>query len=215
MYTGFDKYNWIKSVSHSSATNLAPVSIRIETWRASCPDVLIYHKSRATYWVIVKSCTFRFLSSIYPNLSVRWRPMATSPTAQCWWCQCPSQTRDHLFKVCPEWKMQQKILWAEVQKETGRWKSRWTVRDLLADGRCGQVVLDFLSSTDVGRLVPPLEEGDARSDVSEWELRERREREEEREAEVEELGAAGELGAREELTLFLPTPSFVASVDEE
>ena len=31
MYTGFDKYNWIKSVSHSSATNLAPVSTRIET----------------------------------------------------------------------------------------------------------------------------------------------------------------------------------------
>ena len=43
--------------------------------------------------------------------------------------------------------------------------------------------------------MPPLEEGDARSEVSEWELRERREREEEREAEAEELGAAGELGA--------------------
>jgi len=27
------------------------------------------------------------------------------PDAQCWWCKCPSQTRDHLFKVCPEWKM--------------------------------------------------------------------------------------------------------------
>jgi len=77
------------------------------------------------------------------------------PTAQCWWCQCPSQTRDHLFKVCPEWRMQQKILWAEVQKETGRWKSRWKIRDLLADGRCSQAVLDFLSSTDVARLVPP------------------------------------------------------------
>jgi len=58
------------------------------------------------------------------------------PDAQGWWCKCPSQTRDHLFKVCPEWKMQQKILWAEVLKETKRWKSRWTVRDLLADGRC-------------------------------------------------------------------------------
>jgi len=66
------------------------------------------------------------------------------PTLQCWWCQCPSQTRDHLFKVCPEWNMQQKILWAEVLKETKRWKSRWTVRDLLADERCGQAVLDFL-----------------------------------------------------------------------
>jgi hypothetical protein len=24
-----------------------------------------------------------------------------------------------------EWKAQQKILWTEVKKETGRWKSRW------------------------------------------------------------------------------------------
>jgi len=45
------------------------------------------------------------------------------------------------------------------------------------------------------RLVPLLGEGDARSEVSEWELRERWEREEERETEAEEPGAAGELGA--------------------
>jgi len=32
----------------------------------------------------------------------------------------PAQTREHLFKVCPEWKARQKILWAEVRKETGR-----------------------------------------------------------------------------------------------
>ena len=41
--------------------------------------------------------------------------------------------------------------------------------------------------------------------MSEWELRERREREEEREVEAEELRAAGELGAGEEPPLFLPT----------
>ena len=75
-------------------------------------------------------------------------------------------------------------------------------RDLLADERCGQAVLDFLSSTGVGRLVPPLEESDAASEVSERELRERRERKEERDA--EELGTEGEAG--EELLLFLPTP---------
>ena len=140
------------------------------------------------------------------------------PDAQCWWCKCPSQTRDHLFKVCPEWKMQQKILWAEVLKETKRWKSRWTIRDLLADERCGQAVLDFLSSTDVGRLVPPLEEeGNAGSEVSEGELRERQEREEEREAEAEAeaLGAEEEMGAREGLPLFLPTPAFMASAGED
>jgi len=101
------------------------------------------------------------------------------PDAQCWWCKCPSQTRDHLFKVCPEWKVQQKVLWAEVQKEKGRWKSRWKIRDLLADKRCGKAVLDFLTATDVGRLVPPVEEDGAGSQTSEWELRERQEREEE------------------------------------
>ena len=35
----------------------------------------------------------------------------------------------------------------------------------------------------------------AGSEASEWEVRERREREEERKAKAEELGAAGELGA--------------------
>jgi len=44
------------------------------------------------------------------------------------------------------------------------------VRDLLADGRSGQAVLDFLPSMDMGRLLSPLEEeGDAGSEVSEWE----------------------------------------------
>jgi len=59
------------------------------------------------------------------------------------------------------------ILWAEVQKETGRWKSRWRIRDLLADGRCLQAVLDFLSSTNVGRLVPPEEVRDPGSEATE------------------------------------------------
>ena len=137
------------------------------------------------------------------------------PSPQCWWFRYPTQTREHLFKVCPEWKPQQKILWVEVKKETGGWKDRWKIKDLLADGRCSRAVLDFLSSTDVGRRVPPLEEGDAGSQGSEWELRERREWEEEQEAEAGELGAAGGLGAGEELPLFLPTPSFIASADEE
>ena len=35
-----------------------------------------------------------------------------------------------------------------------RMKSRWKIWDLLADRRCSQAVLDFLSTTDVGRLVP-------------------------------------------------------------
>jgi hypothetical protein len=68
-------------------------------------------------------------------------------------------------------------------------------------------VLDFLSTTDVWRRAPPPAE-DAESEVSEWELRERREREEKRRAEVEELGS------EVEEPLFLPTPAFMASAGE-
>jgi len=58
---------------------------------------------------------------------------------------------------------------------SGRGKHWFTIRDFLADGRCSQSVLDFLSTTDVGKLVPA--EEDAGSEVSEWGLRELRERE--------------------------------------
>jgi len=105
--------------------------------------------------------------------------------------------------------MQQKVLWAELLKEMGRRKGRWKIQDLLADQRCSQTVLDYLTSTDVGRTVPAVEEeADAGSEVSEWELRERLEREDERRVEVEALGGGEEL-------LFLPTPSFMASAGED
>jgi len=54
--------------------------------------------------------------------------------------------------------------------ETRRGKDRWKIRDLLAHERCGWVVLDFLSTTDVGRRVSAEEE--AASEVSEAEVRE-------------------------------------------
>jgi hypothetical protein len=57
--------------------------------------------------------------------------------------------------------------------------------------------------------VPAPAEEDARSEASEWELRERREREEERAVEAEELGA------EVEEPLFLPTPAFMAAAEEE
>jgi len=135
---------------------------------------------------------------------VEFRP-GCDGTPQCWWCRYQNQTREHLFKVCPEWKAQQKILWVEVRKETGRWKDRWKIRDLLADERCSRAVLDFLTSTDVGRRVPA-EEEDTVSEVSEAELREW----------MEEQGAGtGELGNGGEPPLFLPTPDFMAQAEEE
>jgi hypothetical protein len=62
-------------------------------------------------------------------------------------------------------------------------------------------------TTDVGRLVPVLAEEDAQSEASEWEVRERIERDDERRVEVEELG--------EKLPLFLPAPSLMVSTEEE
>jgi len=117
------------------------------------------------------------------------------PTPQCWWCRYQTRTREHLCKECPEWKAQQKILWAKVRKETGKWKSQWRIRDLLAVERCSRAVRDFLSSTDVGRRVPAKE--DMVSEVSEAELREW---EEEQGAAAEEMGAGGGL------PLFPPPP---------
>jgi hypothetical protein len=81
--------------------------------------------------------------------------------------------------------------------------------DLLADERCSRAVLDFLATTDVGRLAPPPTEEDAQSEASEWELRERRGREEERRVEAEEVGA------EVEEPLFLPTSVFMAAAEEE
>jgi Zn-finger protein len=77
------------------------------------------------------------------------------PSAKCGWCPCKVQTREHLFKYCPCWKPQQKILWAEVRKETGRGRSCFKIRDLFADERCTRSILDFLRATEVGRRTGP------------------------------------------------------------
>jgi hypothetical protein len=98
---------------------------------------------------------------------------------------------------------------AEVRKQSGRGKDRIAIRDHSAETRCSQPVLNFLSTTDVGRRVPTPAGDDAQSEVSEWELRERRERKEERRLEAEELGAGGE-----EQPLSLPAPCFMASAEE-
>ena len=81
--------------------------------------------------------------------------------------------------MLPARKRQQKTLWAEVRRETGRGKDRYKILDLFADERCSQAILNFLAITECGRLAPkPAEEG-AQSEVSDCELREWNEREEE------------------------------------
>ena len=90
------------------------------------------------------------------------------PTPLCWWCPHPRQTREHLLKGCPRWRKQQKTLWKEVWEETGKGRRRLKAHELFAEPGASQAVLDFLSSTDVGRTVPAVEEKDAESEVSEW-----------------------------------------------
>ena len=89
-----------------------------------------------------------------------------------------------------------------TRRATGRWKDRWKARDLLAEAECSRAVLDFLTSTDVGRRVPAEAEEDTVSAVSELEVREWMG---EHGAGIEEPGAGGEH------PLFLPTPDFMAS----
>lgn len=71
-------------------------------------------------------------------------------------------------------------------------------------------VLGFLAGSGAGRAVPAVEEDiSAGSDVLQWELRERQERQ------AQAVGAADVLGTGEELPLFLPTTAFMASAGED
>jgi len=123
--------------------------------------------------------------------------------ATSWWCQYHTQTRDHLFKHCPEWENQQRTLWNTVSTETRklpgptRERHKTSIAELSADQRCSQAVLDFLENTDVGRTSgPPVaEEADEEaSEVSGWEEREREERLAEMRAEAERLGGRSRRG---------------------
>jgi len=62
-----------------------------------------------------------------------------------------------------------------ARRGTRRGKAWYRIRDLFADERCSQAILDFLSSTHVRRRATKPAEKDARSKASEWELRERNE----------------------------------------
>jgi ribonuclease HI len=90
---------------------------------------------------------------------LKWTKSRTS--AKCGWCSYGVQTREHLFKNCPRWKLQQKNLWAEVRRDTGRGRNRFKIRDLFADERCTRAILSFLRATRVGRGVGD-EEGEKR-----------------------------------------------------
>jgi len=143
---------------------------------------------------------------------LHWTTFRSTP--QCWWCLHPRQRREHLLKGCQKWRKQQRVLWKEVWKETGKGRGRLKAHELFAEPGASQEILDFLATMDVGKTVPAVEveaDEEAGSEVSEGELRERAEQEEERRA--EELGTENE--GEEEHGLFLPTPAFMASAESE
>jgi hypothetical protein len=88
------------------------------------------------------------------------------PSAECGWCGYKAQTREHLFKRCPRLRPQQKILWAETRKETGRGEDRFKIRDLFADERSSKSILYFLSTPCVGRRIPEPAGEEAQSESS-------------------------------------------------
>ena len=119
------------------------------------------------------------------------------PHATCWWRQYSIQTREHLFKNCPQWRCQQKTLWTTVLKETTklpgpiRRRDRTNIVELLTDERCDQPVLQFLATSDVGRTSgPPVaeDEEDVASETSVWEVRDQEEQAWEMREEEEFLG---------------------------
>jgi len=119
------------------------------------PDRTVAGSSKRLASGIYQLKTGQCLTGQYLNWTRSWA------SAQSWWWPYRTQTREHVFELCPEWKAQQKILWAEVQRETGRGESRFTIREVLGDTRCNQSSLPFRSTTDVGRLVPAPAEEDA------------------------------------------------------
>jgi len=70
-----------------------------------------------------------------------------------------------------------------------RGRDRTSIAELLADERRSQAVLEFLATTDVGRISgPPVADEDASSEALEWEEREQAERAWDRREEEERLG---------------------------
>jgi hypothetical protein len=89
--------------------------------REKRPDKTVAESSKTHTSRFYQLKTGHCLSGQYLNWT------KSGPTAQCWWCPCRTQTLEHCLKVCQVWREQHKTLWAEVRKETGRWKRRWKI----------------------------------------------------------------------------------------
>ena len=122
------------------------------------------------------------------------------PDATCWWCQYSTQTREHLFKNCPQWKCQQKTCGRPSRRRPTSSPAAPGAGTVPASRSCSPTsgaVRRCSSSlrlqTSVGRQAED-EEG-AASEASEWEARDQAERLEVMRAEEVRLGEGGGFGA--------------------
>ena len=77
---------------------------------------------------------------------------------KCWWCGgTVSQTREHLFRHCSQWRVHKRQLWKVVRKATG-WRAgrcrHVQISELFSIEECNQAVMDFLEATEVGKFPP-------------------------------------------------------------
>jgi hypothetical protein len=74
---------------------------------------------------------------------------------KCWWCSNgASQTREHLFKHCSQWKEPRITMWRDIGRATrtgGKRTSRNTsIAQLFGDERGTPAILEFLENTEMG-----------------------------------------------------------------
>ena len=89
---------------------------------------------------------------------------------KCWRCGYEYQMRNHLFKWCKRWKREQNRLWVDtqegeegyegVEKVLKKPKISLPMSLVFAEGKCSHPLMDFLSSTDVGRISGVVEEAE-------------------------------------------------------
>ncbi|TGZ78694.1 RnaseH-domain-containing protein [Ascodesmis nigricans] len=89
---------------------------------------------------------------------------------ECWWCDGPRQTRDHLFKECRTWRREQEGLWNTLKKE-GFMKTH-ALSTIFAEPRATSVILTFIEETLVPNDVELRECEERRAEEWGWEQHE-------------------------------------------
>ncbi|TGZ84073.1 hypothetical protein EX30DRAFT_369375 [Ascodesmis nigricans] len=84
---------------------------------------------------------------------------------ECWWCDGPRQTREHLFKECRKWRREQEGLWSALRKDG--FTRLHASSTIFTEPRATSAILTFIEETLVGR--PKTEEEDRARDEREHE----------------------------------------------